>query len=457
MIDPKIINSDELLELLINPPVEAIKKSNHYSTIELIGYVIDGNEYLSINGDGFEIESKIEFKNCKFNKFTFIENIICNADVLFESCSFSKGIYFKENVNFREDLTFKYGQLESIHLSNGSFNKISISVHESKMIWISGAKFNDLHIGEFLHGDNINELIVFAKENETGNIYVHNQEIEKISLYGTNKSNEFNFSNIKCNNVSIDKFKNEGILNFYGLTPKHETIEAAYFQIVNSNLNNAQFFRIDFTLYKELIIIDSFITDCLFISCKWGQNVRALLGPGYGSFEESIENGRKISSKEVFAIREAYRQLKVSMSKHSDKIQESKFYAGELTFHNLTLAWGSPFENQFWDKLILFWSKIFSDYGQSFVRPLFWLLFGHLGLFILAIFLNGFSTLRIEFCNPTSEAFKEAFEKYFIYINPLRRLEVSLTGYLIVLDLLMRVWSSYMVYNLIRASRRFIS
>lgn len=460
MNDAKTINSEALLELLRNPPIELIKESENYSTIELQDYVIEGEEgeeYISIDGNGAKIYKAIEFKSCKFNKLFFVWNIVCNEDVVFENCSFVKGIFFQEDVVFKNDLIFKYGQLESIHLSHGSFNKISISVYECKKIWIAGAKFNDLHVGEFLQGDNVSELVVFCKENETGNIYINEQEFDKISLHGTNKSSEFNFSNIKCTNISINNFNNEGILNFYGMAPKDSQTELAYFQIVNSNLNKAQFFRTSFSKYKELIIIDSFITDCLFISCGWNQNVRALLGPGYGTFEESLKRGRKITSKEVFAIREAYRQLKVSMSKHSDKIQESRFYAEELSFHNRTLVWDSPFENQFWDKVILHWSKFFSDYGQSFVKPLFWLLVGHLILFLVAISFNGFSPLQISLCNPTSTAFKEAFEKYFVYINPLRRLEVSLAGYLIVLDILMRVWSSYMIYNLIRASRRFIS
>lgn len=460
MSAPKALNSDALIKLLKDPPLEVIKKLDKYSNIELEDFVIEseeGEEYISIDGGGTIIEKGIEFKNCKFNSLVFIRNIVCKEDVLFENCYFAKGIHFQENMFFENELTFKHGHLETIHLSDGSYDKISISVHKCETLWISGAKFNDLHIGDFLQGDNISELVVFSKENETGNIYVHGQQFDKISINGTNKNKEFNFSNIKCKNVSINNFNNEGVLNFYGLSPKDPTDGLSYFQIANSNLNKGEFFRTDFSAYKELIIIDSFITDCLFISCRWGQNVRALYGPDSGIFEESLKTGRKITSKEVFAIREAYRQLKVSMSKHSDKIQENKFYAEELSFHNRTLAWGSPFENQFWDKIILHWSKIFSDYGQSFVRPLFWLLFGHLILFFIAIFLNGFSTLQIAFCNPTAAAFKEAFEKYFIYINPLRRIETSFSGYLIVLDMLMRIWSSYMIYNLIRASRRFIS
>jgi hypothetical protein len=182
-----------------------------------------------------------------------------------------------------------------------------------------------------------------------------------------------------------------------------------------------------------------------------------LRGPGYGTFEDTKINNRRIERGEYPGIKEAYRQLKTSMSKHSDKIQEQIFYSKEMTFHNDMLNWSPPWTNQFWDKLILHFSKTFSDFGQSFVRPLFLLLLGHYLLFIVAILFGGFSPLHISFQHASAPAFQQAFEGYFVYINPLRKLETSFSGYLILLDIVMRIWSSYMIFNIVRASRRFIT
>ncbi len=452
----KTISSKELRRLLKNPSEDIIKYSDEESTIILEGYVIE-DEYIILD-DSIKIDLRLTFRNCTFNceKSLFIDGLVCNEYVTFEGCSFSDGIFFQGGT-FKKEVCLKYVYLKHIHLSHGTFDKISISGYNIQKIWVSGAKFESLYIGEYLVGDNIGELTIFASLNEVGNIVVKEQSFDKIYLSGTNKDKKFDFSKIKCNTVSITNFTNEGFLNFYGIEPKNLTNNERYFQIINSNLEKVQFYRAFFSQYKELIIIDSFITDSLFIGCLWDNNIRALWGPGYGSFEKSLETGRKITRSETVAIKEAYRQLKISMSKHSDKIQENKFYAEELNFHNKTLKWEKPWNNQFWDKLILHWSKVFSDYGQSFIKPLFWLLFGHLTLFFAALLLKGFAPLHISLCNPTAEGFKNAFEKYFIYINPLRKLETSLSGYLIILDLLMRIWSSYMIYNLIRASRRFIS
>ncbi len=452
----KVLSADELRSLLRNPPQEFIKESYGELSILIDGYTFE-DEHLILD-DSITVKLPLKFQGCTFksDKLFFIDGLICNESLTFEGGTITTAIYFSSGT-FKKEVLLKYVHVKKVHLSNCTFDKVSISGYDINEVWVSGAKFESLHIGEHLIGDNISQLTIFAKEEETGDIFVREQSFDKIFLSGTNKGKTFNFAKIKCNTISITDFKSEGSLNFYGIEPKDLTNDKRYFQITNSNLDKVQFYRALFSQYKELIIIDSFITDALFIGCKWSNNVRAINGPEYGTFEDSIKAGRKTTPKEIVAIKEAYRQLKISMSKHSDKIQEHKFYSEELNFHNKTLSWGKPWENQFWDKMILLWSKTFSDYGQSFIKPLIWLVVGHYILFLIALLFNGFNPLHISICEPTAAGFQEAFEKFFIYINPLRRLDTSFSGYLIFLDLLMRIWSSYMIYNLIRASRRFIS
>jgi uncharacterized protein YjbI with pentapeptide repeats len=450
------INSKKLIELLKNPTDEVLKIEAGKREILFEAYEIE-DKYIIIYGD-FEISYPLTFRNCKFKSeyIIYMDHMICNKELTFENCSFLNSLFFQGGV-FKKEVLFKYTDLENneIHFTNCNFEKLNISCYNVNELFFSDTKFQSLRIGDHLSGNHIKELIIFTKANEVGDIFIAEQNFEKIYLSGSNKDHEFNFSKIKCNNISIKDFKNEGSLNFYGIEPIVKNI--GYFEIFNSNLDNAQFYRASFSDYKELIIIDSFITDTLFLGCKWSNNIRAISGPGTRSFDKSLLNGRKISSNENIAIREAYRQLKISMSNHSDKIQENRFYAQELVHYNKTLKWSKPWKDNFWDKIILYLSKFFSGYGQSFFKPLIWLLLGHFILFIIAIVLDGFAPLCLSWSDASEEAFRKAFEKYFIYINPLRKLETTLSGYLIALDLSMRIWSSYMIYNIIRASRRFIS
>ena len=452
----KKITSNELMGLLLNPTDDILQADEEKTTIFFDSYIIE-DELIALYD--ININKQVLFKNCTFNSenLLFIEEITFDENVVFENCRFSKKLLIS-NATFNKDLIFKFVYLEDgIRISGGSFNEISISGYDTKKINISNVTFENLHIGEYLINQTIGEFVIFCKSNEVGNIIAREQNFEKIYISGTNGGSKFDFENTKCDNVNIDNFINEGSLNFYGIEPLNKTGDKRYFQIVNSNLEKAQFFRASFADYKELVIIDSFVTDCVFIGCMWGNNIRALKGIGYGTYEKSLETGRKITLAETPAIKEAYRQLKISMSKHSDKIQENRFYAEELNYHNKNTPWTAPWKNQFWDKLILHASNLFSNYGQNFIKSLFWLLFGHLAFFTLAILLGGFESLHIDVFHPTSAGFKDAFEKYFIYINPLRKPDTSFSGYLILLDVLMRIWSSYMIYNLIRTSRRFIS
>ncbi|MBX3242168.1 MAG: hypothetical protein KIT80_14355 [Chitinophagaceae bacterium] len=347
----KVLSEKELRAILRNPPNEFIKEEYGQRSILIDGYTIE-DERLILD-DSITVNLPLTFHGCtiKSDKLFFISGLTCNESLTFEGCTISDCIYFNSG-NFK-DVIIKYVHVKSIHLTGCTFGKISISSYDIDDVWVSGAKFDSLHIGEHLVGDNISNLVIFAKEDETGDIIVSEQSFDEISLYGTNKGKRISFAKLKCNSISITNFKNEGILNFYGIEPKDPNGGTRYFQIVNSNLDKAEFYRASFSQYKELVIIDSFITDALFIGCKWSNNIRALFGPGYGTFEDSLKSGRKTTPKEIVAIKEAYRQLKISMSKHSDKIQEHKFYSEELNYHNKTLTWGKPWESQFWDKLIL--------------------------------------------------------------------------------------------------------
>jgi hypothetical protein len=150
--------------------------------------------------------------------------------------------------------------------------------------------------------------------------------------------------------------------------------------------------------------------------------------------------------------REIYRQLKYALSKQGDIVNEQKFHTQEMLVYDRSLL----FRKDFWTKLIIKLSYCFSDFGQSFLKPLLWLLIGHWLLFMVLIQSNNYNDLLISFSNPTWAGFELGIERYFQLINPLRKTETGFSGSRIILDLAMRVWASYMIYNLVRATRRFI-
>ncbi|WP_236979863.1 hypothetical protein [Membranihabitans maritimus] len=443
---PKI-NSEELNELIKSPPDYLLRDNGR--TIYFEGYDVEGEIDLD---DELEIKENLIFDKCSFlsdEPFSII-GMICHGEVTFKFCNFSSDIYLI-NGTFNREFSFRYIESKKIFIWGGKYEKIRISGYTINKIEICGGRFQDIDIGGFPINGNIEKLTIRDRGYKLGNINVSRQNFTKINIGGLNSGNTYNFKGVKSNIVSISNFTNEGYLHFYSMEPRDSTNDTRYFQISNSNLGKTEFFRTQFSKYQEFIIIDSFITDSLFINCNWGKNIRA-----FHASDGALPSGSSVTNKEVPKIREAYRQLKISMSKHSDKIQEDKFYAEELNYYNKSLAWVWPWYNQFWDKLILYFSNWFSSYGQSFIKPLFWLLLGHFLFFSIPLLYGVFEPLGFSLINSSGEAFWLATEKYFEYINPFRSFDNSLSGGYFIIDILMRVWSSYMIYNIIRASRRFI-
>lgn len=214
----KVLSEKELRAILKKPPNEFIKEEYGERSILIDGYTIE-DERLILD-DSVTVNLPLTFHGCtiKSDKLFFISGLTCNESLTFEGCTISDCIYF-DSGNFK-DVIIKHVHVKSIHLTGCTFGKVSISGYDIDDIWVSGAKFESLHIGEHLVGDNISKLVIFAREDETGDIIVSEQSFDEISLYGINKGKRISFAKLKCNNISITDFKNEGILNFYGIEPK---------------------------------------------------------------------------------------------------------------------------------------------------------------------------------------------------------------------------------------------
>lgn len=219
-----------------------------------------------------------------------------------------------------------------------------------------------------------------------------------------------------------------------------------------------RFNNILFSSFKFVSIYDSVIVDAVFISCKWADNIRSL-----NVFEvNNYKNTAEKQHEELVALSDVYRQLKIAMSKQNSKIEENYFYSREMNYYNKTLKCDNLLKKEFGDKIILTLSSSISDYGQNFLKPVYILFIGHFVWFFIAISLGAFEEIGLSYSNildcsaEQSIAIKDSFELFFVYINPFRSFDTTFSGYLIVLDYIMRIWSSYLIYVIIRASRRFI-
>ena len=298
-------------------------------------------------------------------------------------------------------------------------------------------------------------------------------KIERMDLFQFSSDVSVSVEDISVNSLSIYRYRNEKALRFSNLKI-YKTNQISEFSIVESYLGKTEFYSIDFGAFYSVKILDSHLVDCVFVNTKWPTKIDALKGRYismsdketafpiklerlekrlYENINEKnlLENDPEIITYYEKKI-EVLRQLKFSLGKQGDIINEQKFHSLEMVTYDKTLTW----DNNFWTKSIIKFSYYFSDFGQSISQPLIGLLAIHFMFFAILVLCRVFPNFQFSIENPDATGFWNGFYEYFRLINPFRKADDTFKGGFISIDLLMRIWSSYMIYNIIRASRRFL-
>jgi len=187
------------------------------------------------------------------------------------------------------------------------------------------------------------------------------------------------------------------------------------------------------------------------------------------------QNGKTVGEKKLLKdvdeddidkLMEIYRQLKVISINSYNKVVARKFQRNELRMFHKKIKLqqikkdksSSAFERN-GDLLILWLNKVVSNYGESLWRPIiilmifgqifFWIVMGKLGVAIQ------FNINKID-----TDVTCQAVGYYFNFLNPVHSDTVQdIVGRDIQLfsfwDFLIRLFSGYLIYHIIRATRKF--
>ena len=417
---------------------------------------------------------KIRFINCYFL-----------GDVKFYDCTFKKQLSIEHCFSDEEFFFFKTAKFEDefnlinlvvrrqLYVEGGEYAKCLWSLTENATVTISGGSFEELNIG-YWGGAVLRELTLDSRKT-SGFIKVSGEgtKIEYLLIFQSSKDLIISIEDISLNILSIYRYRNDAgfrITNIKPIVIEHPS----EISIVESYLGKAELYSIDFRQFTVFSLLSTHLTDASFVNIGWKYDIKALKGSRVGKSpdEEALlpklaalekdwyaqsEDGRDIREdaivKQYFTHqRETYRQLKFALGKQGDVINEQKFHTLEMRAYDKTLE----LTQDLWTILIIKFSFWFSDFGQSFIRPVRALLLGQLIFMLFYIYAGGIKGVVLSFDDFDILGFKIALGKYFYLINPLRKIDDSLSTELVIVDLFMRIWASYMLYNIIRATRRFI-
>ncbi len=298
-------------------------------------------------------ESELFFQDCIFhnrwllNNFKVLENV---DNVLYQNCTFEKEVTSSgENDKLElEETQFKDCKFESIQFENTIFKK---------------PIFNN---GEAFRGE-IESIDIYDCEIEERFI-LNRHKINDIRLDNILFKEKFEFKdNTEVNCVILDT-NFEGLADFYETTFTEFFIEKSIFkefvgfewcEFGSSGLNDPTKFQ-----YVTFLSFINF-RETKFLS---GLDLRDANLKEYPNFLGAFIDPKN-TNKETFRI------IKYSFDKVGNTTEANKYFANEMDKERIeTWFWNEPDK-----KIILSFNYFISNFGQSFMLPLMWILV--LGIF----------------------------------------------------------------------------
>lgn len=445
--------------------LDSVKHKNLNEEVFRKGFLIFDCE-IELTG---EYIHEFNFNTCTFKKNVIIKNGLFNKPVMFDNNEFLTSISFTgKHTNFLENLTL-WGCNGKVIFNDGSYNNVTYNNYqltgcEKNEIFLTGGTFNNLKINSS-HGSFIEYLKILINQVK-GNIEIYGERIaikenidllegtiiKKMEIEGQAFDVNLSIFNISLGFLNIYNFKSESGIRFILIQPINDNSEIKFNQAF---LGKSEFTSINFDEFEDIEIIDSYLLDCTFCNINWNYNFNSKMYQQVKNRTLRTPSGlygyRKIKHYYFAKKRDVCRQIKFTYIKSGDTVNEQKLHGLEMLFLDKSLKWNLK---NISTKLIIKLSILTSNFGQSISRPILSLLCGHTILYFTIFYLklNGQNIIaRYSF---DSKEIANDFYNYFYLINPLHIVNVD--GYFILIDLAMRIWSSYMIYNIIRASRRFI-
>lgn len=379
----------------------------------------------------------LNFDTCIFNEKVRIFDANFKANLHFDSCTLNSE-FTLNSVKFESKLVVDSVVFKSkLKIINSTLIDADLFLEECESLYIFNTICKKINIkSNYYETSFINEINLYSNS-ISGHIYIEgpNSKINKLITSGFSNDFFLSISNTEINNLYFDNFRTENGVRLIDINPRTDS-EYSIFSIENSYLGKTELNKIGLNKYNIVTIEDSYIIDCIVTNIEW---------------DFSKINNSKIHRNN----RETFRQIKHALNKSSDFVNEQKAHGYEMRAYNNSLNWELK---NLSTKIILYLSDWTSGFGQSILKPIIAIIGMQLFLVFLLISLGYYGDeISISIDNANYLGFQKATIEFFYLINPFRKTgEMMNTWYSIIIDLIMRIWSSYMIYNIIRASRRFI-
>jgi hypothetical protein len=388
----------------------------------------------------------LSFKNCIFKeKFSF-SSFFPTADLYLTECIFQKGLYFG-NISSGHKIVFLNCSInETAIFSETNIPNLELNLRYAKeIIFADSSVFSNIIMGG-MERNKIDKLSLNAGIIDK-RFEINHADIGAFWISRSTLESELLVANCNINKLNFDNFRNNGFLKFLNCRSL-ENNQPSELEINQSNMGKVEFFKFNFASFISVNITNSVIFESIFINSKWSKHNMISREVHFTTTLETSND----SKKEVRAdnLKDVYKQIKYALYKQGDYVQEQFFHGLEMNEYYKTLT----FKRGFWTKIILKLSFWTSDFGQSFLRPITSILIVNSLLFYVMFRLGATKFTSLQIFNFNN--YPDTVASLLNFMNPLHKTEPALIGLPFIIDTFSRIFSSYFIYNTIRATRRFV-
>ena len=396
----------------------------------------------------------ITFENCRFNTLRLSKTEFFKPVNIFK-CE------FKESLSILNSYFFEILLVHGVNASNISIaankfkSKFSISEYQCSGSLVLQFKQTgtEIVIQQYYKHFNITNNVHILFENQISccllisNINAKSVEINfsgviiqnslQISDLTAEECNIFSLKNKSDNLISFQRFivgqltvmniHNDGLLRWTNVQAM-QSESLRRLSIINSYLAKSEFYNVNLESFNSLRLFNCHLIDIIPINVKWNFN--------YSTYKDVTEENY---------LRELFRQLKMVCSKNMDKISSLRFEQMEMQFYNSQLTW----KQNFGDWFILKTNRISNNHGQNWFLPLAWLVLFSTIFYFLIIYCEGsFKCVHIG--------------NFLNFLTPFHS-EKDITcgvdthnGWITFWDILQKLFSSYFIFQFLRAFRKYV-
>lgn len=393
-------------------------------------YISGGSCTLSFRGPGGELISN--FKNITLINSNNFKSIFFRDLKQIGIVRFSKKV--------SDILNFAQGEYDTIQFQN-TFD-------------LKELKFGSLQNNSKFSANSIS----LPDLNLTGKIEFLNSEILKIDLSSFNNiSGNVLFKDAIIYDMDLSSFyMQEGSVRFQNIEFKES------FKAVQSNFQKAQFVGVNF--YNAKLYLDwSLLSEAFYSNVVWPKDYLVypnLVNKKYAwrvikqLFPALFKGKRHLKNEEHIELkvqREIYRQLKAISIKNVNNIDTLIFYKNEMRVYWIDMRFKKEISTG--DQFLLFLNRYLSNFGQSYLRPFLWILFGQT---VFCILIWHFEADK--WCGDGTNCkldFVKGIAEYFTWLNPIFKTPEYWTSKSVIISFFMRIYNGFFIYHFIKATRKF--